>query len=490
MVPIYEPDVKRYGHYAIQAIKDGWVSNHGEYVSLSTNKLKEITGTKHAILMCNGTVATHCMFISLKYKYPNIQKIYVPNNCYVAAWNALLMEYHTEVIEVMKMDIDTWNVSDDIQSLEPNSAVLIVHNIGNIVNVPRLKTIRPDLIFMEDNCEGLFGLYGNTYSGTSDSSLCSSCSFYGNKTITSGEGGAFFTQDSGVYEYIKSVYSQGLSNKRYLHDIHAYNYRMTNVQAGLLYAQLEDLDTILGNKRRVFEVYEKFFVGKYVQQVEPGTKRADWMFAIRIKNNPFTHDETYNFFSERGVDMRPFFYPINSHGHLESIKSSDEVATQLNRDVIMIPSSPRLALDDQYKVIKTVIDFEVHTRGFYIIQDDIKKYINFMKNDPFFRYFKNRPTEPLKNHVYTMVILNRKGDFVGYGHIDYEIHDWIGVYVAPVYRQTGVGQIILNHLIYKAHVRAIKELHLTVDYDNVNAKKLYCTNGFKSSDGKHFIREC
>jgi perosamine synthetase len=69
-------------------------------------------------------------------------------------------------------------------------------------------------------------------------------SFYGNKIITTGEGGAFLTNEQNVYEYIKKVYSQGMSNIRYLHNVHAYNYRMTNIQAAFLYDQLNDIDSI------------------------------------------------------------------------------------------------------------------------------------------------------------------------------------------------------------------------------------------------------
>lgn len=234
MIYIYNPDIKKYSYSAQNAINSGWISNHGEYIQKSTEKLKELIGVKHVILMSNGTCSTHCLFISLKYMYPSIQKIYIPNNCYVAAWNCALMEYNKINLEVMQMDINTWNIKTDeeyIKSLEANSAILIVHNIGNIINVPRLKRIRPDIIFIEDNCEGFTGKYENIYSGTSDSSLCSSISFYGNKIITTGEGGAFLTNDDNVYNYISKVYSQGMSEIRYLHNVHAYNYRMTNIQA-------------------------------------------------------------------------------------------------------------------------------------------------------------------------------------------------------------------------------------------------------------------
>ena len=96
------------------------------------------------------------------------------------------MEYKEEQLEIMKINPDTLNIDtneDYINTLDKNSCVLIVHNLGNIINVPRLKRIRPDLIFIEDNCEGLFGKYEEEYSGCSKYSLCSAVSFYANKNF-------------------------------------------------------------------------------------------------------------------------------------------------------------------------------------------------------------------------------------------------------------------------------------------------------------------
>ena len=212
--------------------------------------------------MCNGTCAVHCMFLAIKYKYPQITKIYVSNNSYIAAWNPIIYEYKISQIIPMKMDLNTCNIIEEenyIKSLDKNSCVLIVHNIGNIVNVPRLKRIRPDLIFVEDNCEGLFGIYENEFAGMSSSTFCSSCSFYANKIITSGEGGAFFTHNKEIYEYIKLIYSQGMSTTRYLHNLLAYNYRMTNIQAALIYDQLIDYLKIIENKKKIFNNYDRLF---------------------------------------------------------------------------------------------------------------------------------------------------------------------------------------------------------------------------------------
>ena len=371
-INIYNPNIAAYTKSAVDAIESGWISNHGKYIGLATEKLKGIMQCKHAILMANGTCATHCLFIALKHAYPTITKIYVPNNAYIAAWNAALMEYSECQLSVMRMDARTWNICTDedyIATLDPNAAVLIVHNVGNIVNVPRLKRLRPDLVFVEDNCEGFLGKYGDQYSGTSPASLCSSVSFYGNKIITTGEGGAFLTNDDAVYDHISRVYSQGMSTKRYVHEVHAYNYRMTNVQAAFLYDQLCDLDSIIAQKTNVFDTYVALLnehdlirSGRVrLYEKEAGTQSTHWIFALRIVGNPKTVDETAAFFDAAGIDIRPFFYPIHAHAHLSELigdnGDNDRVSVLLNQEIVMLPSSPDMTLDEQRRVVDAVYTF-------------------------------------------------------------------------------------------------------------------------------------
>jgi perosamine synthetase len=387
-INIYNPKIAAYTKSAMDAIESGWISNHGKYIGLATEKLKETMKCKHAILMANGTCATHCLFLALKHAHPAITKIYVPNNAYVAAWNAALMEYSECQLSVMRMDARTWNICTDedyIATLDPHAAVLIVHNVGNIVNVPRLKRLRPDLVFVEDNCEGFLGKYGDQgqdqdqlhpqhqYSGTSPATLCASVSFYGNKIITTGEGGAFLTNDDAVYDHISRVFSQGMSAKRYVHEVHAYNYRMTNVQAAFLYDQLCDLDAIIAQKTRVFETYVALLnehdliragrgrVRVRLCEPEAGTQSTHWIFALRIVGNPKTVDETAAFFDANGIDVRPFFYPIHAHAHLSELTGDngdngdkDPVSVLLNKEIILVPSSPDMTLAEQRRVIETV----------------------------------------------------------------------------------------------------------------------------------------
>jgi len=493
MIPIYNPNILNYKTSALKAIESGWISNHGENVEMATNKLKEILNINYSILMSNGTCATHCLFLALKFKYPLIKKIYVPNNCYVAAWNALLMEYEQDIIDIMKMDINTWNINTNdeyILSLDTNAAVLIVHNLGNIINVPRLKRLRPDLIFLEDNCEGLFGKYEEIYSGTSKSSLCSSISFYGNKNITTGEGGAFLTQDIDIYNYIKKAYSQGLSEKRYLHDTHAYNYRMTNIQAAFLLDQLNDLPNILLKKENIFINYNNFFkllinenkISIFTK--EEHTENANWIYALRVNNNNLSIEDTYDFLKNEGMDSRPFFFPINSHKHLKDLTFNDDVSYILNQEIIMIPSSPTISLEEQHQVVNIINKLlflletkykikEIKTNKDLII---LENYIKLIKS-PTFRYFNKRNIEIINNHLITLLIMDHDNP-IGYAHIDLEDNKyWLGIYIDDEFQNKGIGNKIIKFIIN--HYKIEQDIFLSVDNNNKNAKKLYIKNGFK-----------
>ena len=368
MIPIYIPYLDKYKSSAIKAIEDNWISNHGIYVNLANELLQKKLNVKYSILMNNGTSATHCLYKALKYKYPDIKKIYIPNNVFVAPWNCGLYEYDEGFFEVMKIDENTCNIDTSekyFKTLEDNSAVVIVHNLGNIVNVPRLKKMRPDLIFIEDNCEGIFGKYNDIYTGTSNASLCSAVSFYGNKTLTTGEGGAFFTNDKDVYLYIKKVYSHGMTNNRYIHDVIGYNYRMTNIQAALLYEQLLDLDHIINLKIEIFKNYDNLLENLINSgivkktQTEKNTQISYWMYIILIPGLDFKHLEL--FMNEKNIQVRPLFYDIHFHSHLKKIKKQEVnlFCNNLTNIGVMLPSFPNLKLNQQKYIISCLKDYLV-----------------------------------------------------------------------------------------------------------------------------------
>ena len=364
MIPIYKPYLKNYKKSAISCIDDEWISNHGMYVKLAGDKLCEILGVKYCILMNNGTSATQCLYKALKFKYQNITKIYIPNNVFVAPWNCGLVEFPREMFEVMKININTLNIDTDddyIMSLEKNSAIMIVHNLGNIVNVPKLQRLRPDIIFLEDNCEGLFGKYENTYSGTK--SLCSAISFYGNKTITTGEGGAFLTNDADVYNFIKNIYSHGMSDVRYVHNNLGYNFRMTNIEAGFLYDQLNDYEHILNLKKNIFINYD-LLLHKYIKnkkiiklQTDENTEISHWMYVILIPSIIF--NELEKGLEYKNIQIRPLFYDIHVHEHLKDIKKTEDIqfTKEFTNYGMMLPSYPELTYEQQKYIISCISEY-------------------------------------------------------------------------------------------------------------------------------------
>ena len=365
MINIYTPNIQKYTSSAIKAINDGWISNLGEYTELAREELKNVIKSKYVVLTNNGTASTHCLFMSLKYKYPNVKKIYVPNNVYVAVWNCVLMEYDISNIEVLKVDLDTYNFDlNELYRLEKDSCLVIVHNTGNIIDTEYIHSKRPDLVLLEDNCEGLFGKLNNEYTGNCKYVLASSCSFYGNKIITSGEGGAFFTNDEDLYYFINKTINQGITAKRYVHGLLGYNYRMTNIEAAFIYDQLLDINNILENKERVFERYnnllkpliESKLVSKY--KVNDNCKSANWMYIIRVPNK--SYNDMYIYFRENNVDTRPFFYPIYTHEHLKDLKTNDNNSELLSKECIMLPSSPSLKLEEQEYIVKVLNKYLVN----------------------------------------------------------------------------------------------------------------------------------
>lgn len=362
MIPIYKPYIKKYNNNAIKAINDEWISNHGIYINLASDLINKIFGVKYSILMNNGTSATHCLLLSIKYKYPNIKKIYIPNNVFIAPLNCTLKEYGPDNIEILKSSNDNVNFcldEDYLLSLDKNSAILIVHNLGYIIDIDKIKRIRPDIVLVEDNCEGIFGKYNNKYSGTD--TLCSSLSFYGNKTITSGEGGCYMTNDIELYKYIKMIYSHGMSNIKYIHDDIGYNYRMTNIQAAFLYDQLMDYNSILNLKKNIFKNYNDLINQElkdydvYRIKDKPNTENSHWMYVLFINNLNFNHFEKYLLDNE--IQIRPLFYDIREHKYIKNSINIPYEKNLLFNNGFMLPSYPELTFEEQKYIISTIKNY-------------------------------------------------------------------------------------------------------------------------------------
>jgi len=360
MIPIYSPYLnKKTKDYGKEAIDSGWISSHGEFLERARDEIKKIY-PKHKIILTNsGTSAMHLASLALQRKFPHIKKIIVANNVYVAAWNSFIYDNKYELIPV-DADINTWNfdLSKISQHIDNRTCILATHNIGNIINVPKLQEEFPDTPIIEDNCEGFLGSYRGCQSGSE--SFASAVSFFANKTITSGEGGLFVTKDKDIFEYINSVKNQGQSNTRYLHNHLGYNYRMTNLQAALLTGQLESRQEILHKKKEIFEAYFKHLTHPkiFFQSTQADTTHSNWMLGVRFSGfNEEKRKRLQFHLQQNGIDTREMFYPIGCHKHLKDMQGEQCNASVLRAECLVLPSYPDLRGSQVELISENILSF-------------------------------------------------------------------------------------------------------------------------------------
>jgi len=347
MISVYKPYLNdKILNYVKDALDSTWISSKGYYLEAFKENLECFLGIENVVLTNSGTSATHLLAKALLFKYPYLRDIACPNNCYIAVWNSFLYDRIFN-LKPADADLDTWNAKYDEVNAD---AILVVHNLGNIVNVDKFD----NAIIVEDNCEGFLGKYNGVYSGTK--SFASSLSFFANKSITSGEGGAFLTDDDQVFEYINSVKNQGQSNEKYIHDYIGYNYRMTNIQAALLYGQMEYIEEIKERKNEVYSLYKKLFSSiddVSFQVEEQGTEHSKWMLSCRFER--FNDTKALSLFLfDNGIETRPMFYPITKHKFLENIKCDTKNATLLNNQCLVFPSYPELTRNEIEYIVDKV----------------------------------------------------------------------------------------------------------------------------------------
>lgn len=371
MINVYKPFITQKSiDYSNDALKSTWISSKGKYI----DQVESLLSSKHkvgdsivnsAISTNNGTSAVHLISKLLQNTFPKINKIIVPNNVYVAAWNGFLFSSKYQLIPV-EADINTWNIDLDIlydlltKTDMQTTALLIVHNLGNIVNVPKLKRDWKNLVVLEDNCEGFGGMYESIPSGSV--SLASALSFFGNKNITSGEGGAVIAQTK-YQGFLYKLRSQGQSETRFIHDVLGYNYRMTNIQAAILRGQLEDYEEIKNKKKYVFSLYKKLLkdVDEVdTQKIENNTEHSNWMFGVKIKNKSNFNDAE-SFFKSNYIEVRPMFYPINKHEYLKDIPvvGGSYIAECLNNQCVILPSYPTLKDHEVAHIVNTLKQYVI-----------------------------------------------------------------------------------------------------------------------------------
>jgi perosamine synthetase len=344
-IPVYQPSLTgNEKKYVNDCLDSNWISSKGKYVSLFEKEFANYVDVKYATGVSNGTVALHLALVSLG--IVSGDEVIVPTLTYIASVNAIVYTGATPVF--VDSLPDTWQIDPEEvrKSITPRTkAIMAVHLYGHPCEMLVLKEIADEhrLFLIEDCAEAIGSKYQGRHVGTFGD--IATFSFYGNKTITTGEGGMVITNDQTIFERAVHFKGQGLAKYReYWHDVIGYNYRMTNICAAIGLAQLERIDDILSKKRRIAELYKELLKDTEfkVHQEVGDVFHSYWMISILVPQAD-QRDTVREHLSEAGIETRPVFYPVHTMPMYTQKYQKHKVAEDIGWRGINLPSYPDLS---------------------------------------------------------------------------------------------------------------------------------------------------
>jgi len=302
--------------YVTDCIKTNWISSLGKYVTQFENSVRDYCGAEYVLAVSNGTVALHLSLVALGIGPGD--EVIVPDITFGASLNSVLMAGAVPVI--VDVDQKSWNISPDLIAKSITSktkAIMPVHIYGVPCNMQAIQHIalQHNLLIIEDCAEALGSTINDKHVGNFGDA--GTFSFFGNKVITCGEGGAIIFKDKDIFEKAKILRDHGMTpGKRYWHEVMGFNYRLTNLQAAVGCAQFEQLDSFRGKRKQILAWYETYLMSSGYfskQQLEAGSESSYWLFTVTLnKGSIINRDTLIEKMSKLGVDSRPIFYPMST----------------------------------------------------------------------------------------------------------------------------------------------------------------------------------
>jgi len=348
--------------YVREAVETGWISSDGRFVAEFERVFAAFCGRRHGVAVCNGSVALEVATAAI-----NLQpgdEVILPAFTIIACATAIIERGATPVL--VDSDPDTGNIDPRriADRMTPRTrAIMPVHIYGHPVDMdPLLDLARVHgLSVIEDAAE----VHGALYKGRRCGSMgdISTFSFYANKIVTTGEGGMVLTDDDALAERCRlhrNLCFQG--PRRFVHEELGRNFRMTNLQAAVGVAQMERIEQSLGKKRWIGESYSRRLQGipGLILPVErPWAKHVYWVFGVTLDDTvPFDATEFAGRLAARGVQTRPFFWPMHEQPVFRQmglfLNERYPVAERLARRGLYLPSGMALTEDQIARVCDAV----------------------------------------------------------------------------------------------------------------------------------------
>lgn len=341
-IPISQPSITQLEiNYVTDAVSSTWISSLGKYIDRFEAEFAQFCGTRFAICVSNGTVAIQLALTA--HGIGKEDEVIMPNLSFIATANAVL---HAGAKPVFA-DIDPFHWCIDPKAIEAlitpkTKAIMPVHLYGHPAEMDKIIEIanKHGLWVIEDAAEA----HGAMVSGKRVGSWghCATFSFYGNKNLTTGEGGMITTDDEDFYNKCKYLRDHAMSKeKRYWHTEPGFNFRMTNLQAAIGCAQMERVDEIMAKRQVIFDWYKKYLGeidGIRINQTANWATNSYWLICLENQAwNLQSRDQFMVELKKRGVDSRPFFYPMSDMPYLDKTDKTP-VAHDLYRKGINLPT--------------------------------------------------------------------------------------------------------------------------------------------------------
>ncbi|MBD1142509.1 DegT/DnrJ/EryC1/StrS family aminotransferase [Pelagibacterales bacterium SAG-MED35] len=312
-IPVAKPYIGYFEKkFAKEAINEGWISSNGKYIEKFENGIKIKLNSKNCVVCSNGTVALVMALQALGVGAGD--EVIVPDVSFAATINSVINIGAKPVItEIDKKTwcIDTKKVIEKIT--KKTKAIICVHLYGNPCDMGELLKIKKkyNLFLIEDAAESFGSKFKNKYTGTIGDVGC--ISFFGNKTISTGEGGCCLTNNNKIYKKLLLARNNGIERKkRYFSYFPGLNFKMTNIQAAIGYAQLKKMNKFFNKRNYIEKKYDNRFknlINFSRQKILANHSKVEWLYTILIRNNNI--NKLIKYLDKNSIETRRIFYPFH-----------------------------------------------------------------------------------------------------------------------------------------------------------------------------------
>lgn len=365
-IPVCEPVLDgRELEYASEAIRTGWISSGGTFLQRFESAFAEYAGCKHAVAVANGTAALQVAVQALQ--LPRNSKVVLPTFTIISCARAIVDAGCIPIfVDVTEND---WNISADSVSEvvdRDTSAVMIVHMYGHPVDFDPIAAVTHHwgIPIIEDAAQAHGGLYEERVCGSLGA--IAAFSFYANKLITTGEGGMVTTSDDHLAERCRSLRNLCFKpERRFYHDELGWNFRLTNVQAAIGLAQLEQAEAHLEKKRQIARWYDqrlRSLSGLTLPGESELVRSTYWMYAIALDPDlGVDAAELARRLADKDVQTRPFFEPLHAQPPFKRFAEEQKVhhfpvAERIAKYGLYLPSGIGLEEDTVDLICNCLID--------------------------------------------------------------------------------------------------------------------------------------